>query len=86
MVNTEISRFAPLWLRTISWPLRAFLLRTPAKGAETPVWLATSEDAAALQSGSYLYDKQRIEASEAARSEENAMLLWKTMEAQAAAR
>lgn len=30
-MNTELSRFAPLVLRAITWPLRALLLRTPAK-------------------------------------------------------
>ena len=38
MVNTELSRFAPLLLRALSWPLRFGLLRTPAQGADTPIW------------------------------------------------
>ena len=78
MVNTDLSRFAPLWARALSAPLRWLLLRTPETGAETPVWLSSSTDAAALQSGGYFYDRKTIEASPTARDEAVATALWDT--------
>ena len=83
MVNTELSRFAPLWLRALSAPLRWAALRTPAAGADTPAWLCSSDDAeAANANGGYFYDRKRIEASDAARSQDNATALWATVAAQ----
>jgi len=83
MVNTELSRFAPAWLRLLSAPARWLLLRTAEKGAETPVWLASCADnPAALVGGAYFYDRTQLQASEAARSQHNAALLWATCEAQ----
>ncbi len=87
VVNTELSRFAPLWLRALSAPLRWALLRTPARGADTPVWLASSDDDAARGSnGGYFYDRRPITPSAASSDAATAALLWDTCEAQAAAR
>ena len=83
MVNTELSRFAPAWLRFLSAPLRWAALRTPAAGADTPAWLCASDDAeAAGANGGYFYDRKRIAASAAACSEDNARALWATVAAQ----
>jgi NAD(P)-dependent dehydrogenase (short-subunit alcohol dehydrogenase family) len=82
MVNTDLSRFAPLWARALSAPLRWLLLRTPQAGADTPVWLSSSTDAAALQSGGYFYDRKLIDASPTARDEAVAQALWDTCVAQ----
>jgi hypothetical protein len=87
MVNTDLSRFAPAWLRVLSAPLRWALLRTPGAGADTPVWLAASDEPEAAQaSGGYLYNRKRIDASAAASDEATARAFWATCEAQAAAR
>ena len=82
MVNTDLSRFAPAWARGLSAPLRWMLLRTPQTGADTPAWLSSSTDAAALQSGGYFYDRRLIEASPTARDEAVAQALWDTCVAQ----
>lgn len=83
MVNTDLSRFAPAWLRALSAPLRWAALRTPAQGADTPAWLCASDDAdAAAANGRYFYDRKTLEASAAASDAANAAALWATMEAQ----
>ena len=87
IVNTDLSRFAPAWLRALSAPLRWALLRTPAAGADTPVWLASSDEPEVVVAhGGYFYDRKRIEASGAARDPSVAAALWDTCEAHAAAR
>ena len=83
MVNTELSRFAPRWVQLLSAPLRWALLRSPARGADTPVWLAASDDAdAAGANGGYFYDRTRITASAAASDPATSAALWATCEAQ----
>ncbi len=49
--------------------------RTPEKGAETLVWLATSPDAAKV-SGEYFHDKKVARTSAAARDDAMARKLW----------
>jgi NAD(P)-dependent dehydrogenase (short-subunit alcohol dehydrogenase family) len=49
--------------------------RTPAKGADTMVWLADSPDVSS-QSGGYFVDRKLIQPSAAARDEETARRLW----------
>ena len=84
MVNTDLSRFAPPWLRWLSAPVRWAALRTPEAGADTPVWLCASDDADAAQAhGGYFYDRQRITASDAASDAATAAALWDTVAAQA---
>ena len=75
MVNSDLSRFAPAWLRAISIPLRWALLRTVEKRAETPLWLATTEKES-VRSGGYYSDKAEIEVSAAARDPDVAKRLW----------
>ena len=84
IVNTDIGRFAPSLLLAVTWPLRRALLRTPQVGGEGVAWLAWSNEPEPMKSGGYWYDKQRIEASEAARSPELAARVWETVALQAA--
>ncbi len=55
--------------------------RSSAKGAETLVWLADSEDAGAV-SGGYFYDKRQVTPTAAARDRDAARRLWEISEAQ----
>ncbi len=57
----------------------AWLLRTPKKGAETVIWLATSTDIA-NKSGGYYYDKKEIKAQANAYKEENLSKIWSLSE------
>ncbi len=41
-----------------------------SRGAETPVWLATSDETSALVSGRYLKDRQQLSANPAAYDQE----------------
>jgi hypothetical protein len=52
-----------------------FLLRTPEKGAETGVWLASSDQVAGL-SGKYFQDLKEAWSSRAARDASVAKKLW----------
>jgi len=83
MVHTQLGRFAPAWARYLSWPLRYMLLRPAAKGAETPLWLASSGAEAAVSSGLYFSDMQAIASSEASYDVTAAARLWETCEAMA---
>ena len=56
-VATEFAQDQPGWLSTVMRVLGPWVLRTPAKGAETGVWLATADEAAGL-SGSYCVDRR----------------------------
>ncbi|MFZ0169092.1 MAG: SDR family oxidoreductase [Candidatus Dormiibacterota bacterium] len=53
--------------------------RTPAKGADTMVWLADSPDVSA-ESGGYFVDRTRVQPSAAARDPEAARRLWELSE------
>jgi len=53
--------------------------RTPKKGAETLVWLATSPDAARFN-GEYFFDRAPARRSRAARDDDMAGKLWTTSE------
>ena len=83
MVHTQLGRYAPAWMQYLSWPLRYMLLRPPAKGAETPLWLATSDDSEAVSSGLYFGDLKAIASSEASYDCTAAARLWETCEAMA---
>ena len=56
-----------------------WLLRTPKKGAETVIWLASSSDQS-IQSGGYYYNKKEIHAQANAYKHENLSMLWKLSE------
>eukprot|EP00898_Chlorokybus_atmophyticus_P000562 jgi/Chlat1/1506/Chrsp12S00109 len=81
MVNTELSRYLPSYLQILTWPLRWGLLRTPAKGGETPAWLAMSDEPAATVTGRYFYDKKEIQSSAPTYDAELARELWARIEA-----
>jgi NAD(P)-dependent dehydrogenase (short-subunit alcohol dehydrogenase family) len=83
MVNTDLSRWAPWWQRTLSAPLRALLLRTPDAGAAPIVALCTRPvEALPAPSGGYYADAdlKPVLASPAARSDALATAVWQESE------
>ncbi|MHB8572185.1 MAG: SDR family oxidoreductase [Candidatus Dormibacteria bacterium] len=63
------------WLMEVPMLLLRPFSRTPARGAETLVWLCDSPDASE-ESGGYFVDQRRRDPSRAARDEEAAERLW----------
>jgi hypothetical protein len=59
--------------------------RSPEKGAETLVWLATSPDVANV-SAAYFFDQEQIPPSPEAQDTETARRLWEISERQYAVR
>ena len=57
--------------------------RSPQKGAETLVWLATLPQSA-LANGGYYFDKQQVAPSSEAQDMNTARRLWEASEAQCA--
>jgi hypothetical protein len=57
--------------------------RSPEKGAETLVWLATSPDVANV-SGRYFFDKKQAQSSREAQDAQIARRLWEISERQCA--
>lgn len=55
-VATEFAQDAPGLMNTLLRNFGRYILRTPAQGAETGIWLATAPDAASL-SGSYCVNR-----------------------------
>lgn len=51
------------------------LMRSPEKGAETLIWLATSDDVKGV-SGKYFYDKKEIKSADWAYKKDNLDKLW----------
>lgn len=77
VVNTRLNRFLPLWLRTLIAPLQYLILKSPHQGAETPLWVATSDDPIVLQgSGQYFKDMRAHPSSETSRSVELQDEVW----------
>lgn len=75
-----------IWNRNadwVSWFVRLFtpFFRSPAKGAETAVYLATSPEVAGV-SGRYFKDCQEKQPADAARDDAVAQRLWDVSEAQ----
>jgi NAD(P)-dependent dehydrogenase (short-subunit alcohol dehydrogenase family) len=52
-----------------------FLMRTPEKGAETVIWLATSEEAAG-ETGKYFFDTKEIRSSRYSYDADMSRRLW----------
>lgn len=78
VVNTNLNRFLPLWLRTLIAPLQYLILRSPDQGAETPFWAAISDDPLVLQGhGQYFKDLKPHCSSETSRSTELQDKVWK---------
>ena len=61
MVDSNLSRFLPVWKRAFAVPLKPLLLRSPAKGAETVLYAAAAPEAAVA--GRYLGDCAEVEPS-----------------------
>lgn len=68
--------------RWVLWATRP-LQRSPEKGADTVVWLATAHEVEGI-TGEYWYDRRQRTASNDARDERQAKRLWTISKAQAA--
>ncbi|MGA8208118.1 MAG: SDR family oxidoreductase [Candidatus Dormiibacterota bacterium] len=66
-------------LMALAMTLARPFARTPAKGADTMVWLADSPEVS-LESGGYFVDRKRIQPSSAASDQETARRLWELSE------
>jgi NAD(P)-dependent dehydrogenase (short-subunit alcohol dehydrogenase family) len=78
LVRTGFGRdLGPLWQAALT-VARPFM-RSPAKGARSLVWLALSDEAAAL-TGVYVQDEKVIAASPAAQDDQLAQELWRRSE------
>jgi NAD(P)-dependent dehydrogenase (short-subunit alcohol dehydrogenase family) len=66
-------------LMALAMTLARPFARTPAKGADTMVWLADSPDVSA-ENGGYFVDRKRVQPSAAARAPEAARRLWELSE------
>ena len=82
MVDTNLSRFLPLWKRVLATPIKPLLLRSPAKGAETVLYAAAAP--AAKVCGRYLGDCTEVEPSYQASDPRLAALLWEETKRMAA--
>lgn len=74
MVRTNLGHYAPLWQRMIFYPF-SFFLRSSDKGAETIIYMTTSEKMNGI-SGKYYSDNKEIQPSENAQSVELAKRVW----------
>lgn len=77
-VNTGFARNNGFWAKAMMTVTRPFQ-RNADKGAETVIWAAVSEKAAALR-GEYLQDCEVRKPTRAARDEESAKRLWQLSE------
>ncbi|MGP8249435.1 MAG: SDR family oxidoreductase [Candidatus Dormibacteria bacterium] len=66
-------------LMAIAMALTRPFARTPAKGADTMVWLADSPEVS-TESGGYFVDRKRVQPSAAARNQDTARTLWRLSE------
>ena len=83
-VATGFNRNNSVPMRAVMTIIKPFL-RSPAKGAETLVWLADSEEAGA-ENGGYFIDCERAQPEPPARDMEAARRLWDFTEQQLTAR
>ncbi|MFX3626123.1 MAG: SDR family oxidoreductase [bacterium] len=77
-VNTSFGRNTKGFMRFLVGLIFP-LMRTPEKGAETLVWLATSDEVEGV-SGKYFYDKKSIQASPPAYNDVELEKLWQLTE------
>jgi NAD(P)-dependent dehydrogenase (short-subunit alcohol dehydrogenase family) len=77
-VNTHIGKQYPL-LRPFISIVHALFAKSPEEGAETPVYLASSSEAAGV-SGKYFIDKEVVRSSDASYHEGDARRLWEISE------
>lgn len=80
LVNTELgnSSVRPLFVWAIA-PLKALLMRTTKKGAETPVWAATSAEVEHA-SGKFFGDMKEVPCSDMSKDDDMARRLWEASE------
>ncbi|CAM9891396.1 unnamed protein product [Ectocarpus sp. 8 AP-2014] len=81
IVNTKLGdgTVSP-WVAWAGAPLKAALMRTADKGAETVVWAATSPEIEEIGGGKFFGDKNEVPCSEASRDEDLARQLWEATE------
>lgn len=79
VVSTPIGQKHSKVLHNILWGIGRLFMTTTQKGAETPVYLASSEDVEGV-SGKYFKDKQVIEPSQEAQDDDIAERLWEVSE------
>jgi len=75
VVSTPIGQKHSKLLHNILWGMGRLFMTTPQKGAETPVYLASSDEVEG-ESGKYFKDKQVTEPSAEAQDDEAAKWLW----------
>ncbi|CAM9142309.1 unnamed protein product [Scytosiphon promiscuus] len=80
LVNTKLGNGTSPWLTWAATPLKALVMRTVEKGAETVVWAATSPEAEALGGGNFFGDMKEVECSETSKDEVLARQLWEASE------
>lgn len=80
MVNTRLASEASWLLKFLYFIGRPFM-RSPAKGAETVIWLATAEeDEIGAESGTYFKNKKPAKPASVARDDELCKQLWEISE------
>ena len=75
LVRTRIGRDGDSILAALTWWATAWRQRTPEQGADTAVWLATT-DPAPEPHGGYFEDRSEARSTRWARSDEQADRLW----------
>ena len=78
-VRTGFGMNNPGWMASVISVASSLFARTPEKGAETLVWLATSPEAA-QHNGQYFYDKKIASTSKRAQDDTLAKALWELSE------
>jgi len=78
VVNTNFAADSNSWFAKL-FNLGRFFMRSPAKGAETSIYLCLEEEIEHL-SGRYFRDKKPVKTVGAARSDENCRSLWELSE------
>lgn len=79
LVRTRIGRDGDSWLASLAWWVTAWRQRSPEAGADTVVWLATT-DPAPEPHGGYFEDRTEARSTRWARSDEQAERLWDVSE------
>lgn len=77
-VRTNLQKHLPWYYQLLAAPARLFF-RSPAKGAETAVYLATSPEVAEV-SGQFFFDKKPVPSAPPSYDEEIARRLWEVSE------
>ncbi|CAM9905795.1 unnamed protein product [Ectocarpus fasciculatus] len=81
IVNTKLGdgTVSP-WVAWAGAPLKAALMRSADKGAETVVWAATSPEVEEIGGGKFFGDKNEVPCSDASKDEDLARQLWEATE------